>query len=68
MENKLSKNEKSYFIFSIIKRFIRWEFRNIVIIMTLIITNGILVISGVYPSWIGYFNYLFAILPIFIKI
>lgn len=35
------------------------------IIAGLIIINGVLAISEAYPSWIGYFNYLLAITPLF---
>jgi hypothetical protein len=31
---------------------------------SLIFLNGILAITGVYPLWIGYFNYLFACIPL----
>jgi hypothetical protein len=35
-----------------------------ILTVLLIIINGTLVVIGVYPSWIGWFNYLFAIMPL----
>ena len=61
--DKISENHKC----NAIKRFWRWRFRNAAIILMLIIINGTMVIAGVYPEWIGYFNLLFVVLPLIIR-
>ena len=54
-------------LFGVIKRFLRWKHSKLttaILMVVIIIINGTLAISGVYPLWIGYFNYLTACTPL----
>ena len=64
---KTTEKKSKFAIFIVIKRFLRWKHSKLmttILVVSIIVANGTLAISGVYPLWIGYFNYLIACTPL----